>query len=43
LSSGSGPHRHREDPVEDIHVIQDVILVISNGRVGLKRLPFGRK
>jgi len=32
-----------KNPLEDIRVIQDIILVISNGRVGLKRLPFGRK
>jgi len=32
-----------KNPLEDIRVIQDILLVISNGRVGLKRLPFGRK
>jgi len=32
-----------KNPLEDIRVIQDIILVISNGRVALKRLPFGRK
>jgi imidazolonepropionase-like amidohydrolase len=32
-----------KNPLEDIRVIQDVIVVISNGRVGLKRLPFGRE
>jgi len=32
-----------KNPLEDIRVIQDVILVISNGRIALKRLPFGRK
>jgi len=32
-----------KNPLEDIRVIQDIILVISNGRLGLKRLPFGRK
>jgi imidazolonepropionase-like amidohydrolase len=32
-----------KNPLEDIRVIQDIILVISNGRVGLKRLPFGRE
>jgi imidazolonepropionase-like amidohydrolase len=32
-----------KNPLEDIRVIQDVLVVISNGRVGLKRLPFGRK
>ena len=32
-----------KNPLEDIRVIQDVILVISNGRIGLKRLPFGRE
>jgi imidazolonepropionase-like amidohydrolase len=32
-----------KNPLEDIRIIQDIILVISNGRVGLKRLPFGRK
>jgi imidazolonepropionase-like amidohydrolase len=32
-----------KNPLEDIRVIQDVLVVISNGRVGLKRLPFGRE
>jgi imidazolonepropionase-like amidohydrolase len=32
-----------KNPLEDIRVIQDIILVISNGRIGLKRLPFGRE
>ena len=32
-----------KNPLEDIRVIQDIILVISNGRIALKRLPFGRK
>jgi imidazolonepropionase-like amidohydrolase len=32
-----------KNPLEDIRVIQDILLVVSNGRVGLKRLPFGRK
>jgi imidazolonepropionase-like amidohydrolase len=32
-----------KNPLEDIRVIQDIILVISNGRIGLKRLPFWRK
>jgi imidazolonepropionase-like amidohydrolase len=31
-----------KNPLEDIRVIQDVLVVISNGRVGLKRLPFGK-
>jgi imidazolonepropionase-like amidohydrolase len=29
-----------KNPLEDIRVVQDVLMVISNGRVGLKRLPF---
>ena len=28
------------NPLEDIRFAQDVIVVISNGRVGLNRLPF---
>ena len=31
-----------QNPLEDVRVIQDVILVISNGRLALKRLPFAR-
>ncbi len=30
------------NPLEDIRVIQDVVVVISNGRVGLNRLPFAK-
>jgi len=30
------------NPLEDIRAVQDVIVVISNGRVGLNRLPFGK-
>jgi imidazolonepropionase-like amidohydrolase len=32
-----------KNPLDDIRVIQDVLLVISNGRIGLKRIPFWRK
>ncbi|HEY7818975.1 MAG TPA: amidohydrolase family protein [Vicinamibacteria bacterium] len=31
------------NPLEDIRVIQDVLVVISNGRIGLTRLPFRRE
>jgi imidazolonepropionase-like amidohydrolase len=31
-----------KNPLEDIRVVQDVLMVISNGRVGLKRLPFAK-
>jgi len=30
------------NPLEDIRTIQDIIMVLSNGRVGLNRLPFGK-
>ena len=30
------------NPLQDIRTIQDVVLVISNGRVGLNRLPFAK-
>lgn len=30
------------NPLEDINALQDVILVMSNGQLGLKRLPFGK-
>ena len=30
------------NPLEDIRMIQDVTIVISNGRVALNRLPFGK-
>jgi hypothetical protein len=29
------------NPLEDVMVLQDVLLVISNGQVALKRIPFG--
>jgi imidazolonepropionase-like amidohydrolase len=32
-----------KNPLDDIRVIQDVLLAISNGRIGLKRIPFWRK
>ena len=28
------------NPLEDVRFIQDVLLVVSNGRVGLNRMPF---
>ena len=31
------------NPLEDIRAVQDVIVVVSNGRVGLNRLPFAKK
>lgn len=31
------------NPLEDINALQDVILVMSNGQLALKRLPFGKK
>ena len=30
------------NPLEDIRFVQDVIMVISNGRISLQRLPFAR-
>ena len=30
------------NPLHDIRTIQDVVLVISNGRIGLNRLPFAK-
>ena len=30
------------NPLEDINALQDVILVMSNGQMALKRLPFGK-
>ena len=29
------------NPLEDIRLIQDVLVVVSNGRVAMNRLPFG--
>ena len=29
------------NPLEDVRVLQDVLLVVSNGQVALKRIPFG--
>ncbi len=31
------------NPLEEIRYLQDVLLVVSNGRVALKRIPFGKK
>ena len=31
------------NPLDDIRVIQDVTMVISNGRLALNRLPFARE
>ena len=31
------------NPLDDIRVIQDVTMVISNGRLALNRLPFVRE
>jgi hypothetical protein len=28
------------DPLENIAALQDVLMVISNGRIALKRIPF---
>jgi hypothetical protein len=28
------------DPLQDVSVLQDVLLVMSNGRVAMKRIPF---
>jgi imidazolonepropionase-like amidohydrolase len=30
------------NPLEDIRTVQDAIVVLSNGRVALNRLPFGK-
>ncbi|HEY5690083.1 MAG TPA: amidohydrolase family protein, partial [Cyclobacteriaceae bacterium] len=30
------------NPLTDINALQDVILVMSNGQLALKRLPFGK-
>lgn len=29
------------NPLEDIRFLQDVLMVVSNGRIGMNRLPFG--
>ena len=31
-----------DNPLRDIRVVQDVVLVMSNGRIGMNRLPFGK-
>ena len=30
------------NPLEDIRALQDVLIVMSNGHLALKRLPFGK-
>ena len=32
-----------ENPLEDIRNLQDVLLVVSNGRIGLNRMPFAKE
>ena len=32
-----------DNPLEDIRALQDVIVVITNGKIGLNRLPFGKE
>lgn len=32
-----------DDPLTDVRTLQDVLVVVSNGRVALDRLPFGRQ
>jgi hypothetical protein len=29
------------NPLENIRVLQDVLIVMSNGQLALKRIPFG--
>ncbi len=31
------------NPLEDVSAIQDVLLVMSNGQIAVKRIPFGKK
>ena len=31
-----------DNPLEDIRAVQDVVLVMSNGRMSINRLPFGK-
>ena len=31
-----------KNPLEDVRTIQDVVFVMSNGQIGLNRLPFGK-
>jgi imidazolonepropionase-like amidohydrolase len=31
-----------DNPLDDLRTLQDVLVVVSNGRVALNRLPFGR-
>ncbi|MBI3219123.1 MAG: amidohydrolase family protein [Bacteroidetes bacterium] len=31
------------NPLDEIRFLQDVLLVVSNGRIALKRIPFGKK
>jgi imidazolonepropionase-like amidohydrolase len=31
------------NPLDDVRTVQDVIVVVSNGRVALNRLPFGKQ
>jgi imidazolonepropionase-like amidohydrolase len=32
-----------ENPLEDIHALQDIVVVVSNGEVALNRLPFRKQ
>ena len=31
-----------KNPLNDVHTIQDVVFVMSNGNIALNRLPFGK-
>jgi imidazolonepropionase-like amidohydrolase len=31
------------NPLEEIRFLQDALMVISNGNIALKRIPFGKK
>ena len=32
----------QDDPLQDVRTLQDVLVVVSNGRLALNRLPFGK-
>ena len=31
------------NPLEDLSALQDILLVMSNGRIAMKRIPFAKK
>jgi len=40
---GGAGHVVEQNPLDDIRALQDVVIVITDGRVAVKRVPFGMR